>query len=250
MDYLRFGVIVGQGAGERPHRVVAPIVVRLDRLDIDLQHLAGLGAADGDGAGEDVRTEPRRKLVLNRRERRRNRQRRRRHQFSWPRHRRDHDALAAVDGQPRRQLGIEIAPVHGLGRRLEAMGVLAAMDVHGLARWRRERAVRPALARYGTVRKPNPSRSRSKRLANLPASTAQAASTSFARSTFSRRSRRRSSVTSASSFCTRSASAATSCGTGVPDVADARATSVNATPTSMPWRHRVVTRSVWFFCGM
>ena len=55
------------------------------------------------------------------RQRSRDLERRRRHQLARARDRRDGHALAAVDGQPRLQAGVEIAPMHGVGRRLEAV---------------------------------------------------------------------------------------------------------------------------------
>ena len=46
--------ILRQRAGERADHVVAPVGARLDLLDADLQHVARLGAGDGDRAGDDV----------------------------------------------------------------------------------------------------------------------------------------------------------------------------------------------------
>ena len=46
--------IVGQGAGQRPDQVVAPVLPELDVEDVDLQHIAGLGAFDRDRAGQDM----------------------------------------------------------------------------------------------------------------------------------------------------------------------------------------------------
>ena len=46
--------IVGQGAGERPDQVVAPVLPQADVEDFDLQHVAGLGALDRDRTGQDM----------------------------------------------------------------------------------------------------------------------------------------------------------------------------------------------------
>jgi hypothetical protein len=54
MDDAQLGEIVRQRAGERPDMDIAPVVIGLDRLDLDLQHLPGLGAGDRDRAGADV----------------------------------------------------------------------------------------------------------------------------------------------------------------------------------------------------
>ena len=64
--------IVRQGSNERPDHVVAPVVVQIDRLDADFEHLSGLGAAHGHRSGEDVRSaELRLHLCVNCRQRRR-----------------------------------------------------------------------------------------------------------------------------------------------------------------------------------
>ena len=46
--------IVGQGAGERPDQVIAPVLPELDVENLDLEHVAGLGALDGDRSGQDM----------------------------------------------------------------------------------------------------------------------------------------------------------------------------------------------------
>ena len=46
--------IVGQGAGQRLDQVVAPILPELHIEDIDLQHIAGLGAFDCNRTGQDM----------------------------------------------------------------------------------------------------------------------------------------------------------------------------------------------------
>jgi hypothetical protein len=48
MHQVHLGEIVGQGALQGRRIGVAPVVVQLDRLDADLEHLAGAGAANGD----------------------------------------------------------------------------------------------------------------------------------------------------------------------------------------------------------
>jgi hypothetical protein len=51
--------ILGQGAGERPLCVPAPVGAELDVEDFDGQGVAALGAFDIDRAGQDVATEMR-----------------------------------------------------------------------------------------------------------------------------------------------------------------------------------------------
>lgn len=46
--------IVGQGAGQRPDHVPAPILPELHVEDLDREHVAGLGPLDRDRAGEDM----------------------------------------------------------------------------------------------------------------------------------------------------------------------------------------------------
>jgi hypothetical protein len=48
------GEVIWQGARERPHDLIAPIVEGFDRLDIDLQGVAFSRAFDGDRAGADM----------------------------------------------------------------------------------------------------------------------------------------------------------------------------------------------------
>src|SRR5207302_6422188 len=49
--------ILGERAGERPDPRVAPILPRLDRQDLDLQDVAGLGIRDRNRAGPDMGAE-------------------------------------------------------------------------------------------------------------------------------------------------------------------------------------------------
>ena len=46
--------IVGQSAGERPNKVIPPILPESDVQNFDLQNVARLGTLDGDGAGQDM----------------------------------------------------------------------------------------------------------------------------------------------------------------------------------------------------
>ena len=100
------GKIIRQGAGERPHRIVAPVIEHIDCLDVDLKHLPGLGAFDRNGTGQDVRPELARDLGVNGRQRRRNDERCLWHQLGAARHRRDRHALAAVDRKAGRKAGM------------------------------------------------------------------------------------------------------------------------------------------------
>jgi hypothetical protein len=122
MDNAVLGEIVRQAAGERAHRIVAPVIEHIDRLDVDLKHLPGPGAFDGNGTGQDVRPELARDLGVNGGQRGRNDERRCWHQLGAARHRRDRHALATVDGEPGRQAGVEIAPMHVVGAGLKMNG--------------------------------------------------------------------------------------------------------------------------------
>jgi hypothetical protein len=51
VDVAVLGKIVRQSARERTHGVVAPVVEHVDRLDVDLEHLARFCALDRDGSG-------------------------------------------------------------------------------------------------------------------------------------------------------------------------------------------------------
>jgi len=134
VDVAALGEIVGQGAGERAHGIVAPVVEHVDRLDVDLQNLPGFRAPDRDRTGADVaRHHLARDLLVNGRERLRDDERRRRHQFGAARHRRDGHALAAVDGQPRLEAGVEIAPVHGVRAGFEVRDGHGAWSAAGEA---------------------------------------------------------------------------------------------------------------------
>jgi len=86
MDVAVLGKIVRQSAGERAHRVVAPVVEHVDRLDVDLEHLSRLRALDRDGSGQDVRPHLPRDLLVNGGKRRRHLERRRRHQIGATRY--------------------------------------------------------------------------------------------------------------------------------------------------------------------
>ncbi|MEY9130540.1 hypothetical protein ACVIW3_000162 [Bradyrhizobium diazoefficiens] len=46
--------IVGQGAGQRPDQIPAPVLPELDVEDLDREHVAGFGPLDRDRSGEDV----------------------------------------------------------------------------------------------------------------------------------------------------------------------------------------------------
>ena len=108
--------IVGQGAGERTDQVVAPVLPELDVEDVDLEHVAGLGALDRDRPGQDMAGHHALALGM--------------HLDEFGRdvklalvghHVRaaadgvDRDLVAAFDGQHRLQPGFEEAPMAGLG---------------------------------------------------------------------------------------------------------------------------------------
>ena len=56
MDEARLRKIVRQCAGAGPEHVVAPVVGEPDRLDAHLQRVTGLGAADRNRPGADMRS--------------------------------------------------------------------------------------------------------------------------------------------------------------------------------------------------
>ncbi len=121
--------IIGQGAGERFDQVVAPILPQPDVKDIDLQHIAGLGALDRDRAGEDVARQHPLGPRMDVRKLRRN------VKFGPVGHHVgaaadgvDGDLVAALDREHRLEFCFEEAPVAGLGARREMM------VCHGISR--------------------------------------------------------------------------------------------------------------------
>ena len=99
--------------------------MQLDRLDADLEHLPGLGAAHRDRPGEDVRAaELRLHLVVDRRQRRRHGRGPIPASAAAPS---VPDTVEIVtvspefDGEQRLERRVEIAPVHGVGRSVQAM---------------------------------------------------------------------------------------------------------------------------------
>lgn len=118
VDGLVLGELVRQGAEERQDRHEAPVEAELQVEDVDLQHVARLGALHVDGAGDEVRAgaplqgvegveqvgrhpggvgverlAPARRMRV------------------------QGDGVARFHGQHGRQRGVEIAEHHGLGRR-------------------------------------------------------------------------------------------------------------------------------------
>jgi len=116
------GKVVGQGAGERPVVVVAPVLAQADLEDAHLEHVARLGALDRDRPGEDVRAE--RDAGLGRvhgEELGRHVEAGRRQHLRAAAHRVDGDAVAACHREHGRAAGIEIAPVAVFRRGGEVM---------------------------------------------------------------------------------------------------------------------------------
>ncbi len=102
MDHLRLGEVIGQGAFERTHPRVAPVVVERDVLDVDLQHLPGPRPAHGDRAGAHVaRQHAARFRIVDVVERLRHVRRRGRQRLRRAGHRRDRHHVAAVDRRQR-----------------------------------------------------------------------------------------------------------------------------------------------------
>ena len=46
--------IVGQGAGQRPDEIVAPVLPELDVENVDFEHVTGYGAIHRNRAGQDM----------------------------------------------------------------------------------------------------------------------------------------------------------------------------------------------------
>jgi hypothetical protein len=116
--------IIGQSTGERTDGVVAPVLVELDRPDADLEHLPGFRTAHRHRPGEDVRAAKLRlHLLMNCRELRQHCQTapRFRQMAERARHGRDRNGVAGIDGYERLQRGVEVAPVHGLGRSVQSV---------------------------------------------------------------------------------------------------------------------------------
>ena len=122
VDVAIVGKVVGQGAGERAHGVVAPVVEHIDRLDVDLKHLSRFGALDRDRSGQDVGSQLARDLLVNGGKRRRDLERGRRHQIGAARYTRDRHAFSAADRQPRGKARVEISPVYVVGSGFEMNG--------------------------------------------------------------------------------------------------------------------------------
>ncbi len=118
----RFVEIVGQGAGQRTDQIVAPILPELDVEDVHLQHIAGLGAFDRNGAGQDMAGHHPLAAGVNIGKLGRNME------FAAVRyHVRpagdgiDRDFVAAGDGQDRLQFRFEKTPVAGFGAGMQVM---------------------------------------------------------------------------------------------------------------------------------
>ena len=114
--------IVGQGAGQRLDQVIAPVLPELDVEDVDLQHVAGLGALDRDRAGQDMARHH--ALVLGMDLGKLGRDVKLaavRHHVGAAADGVDRDFIAAGDGQDRLQFGFEEAPVAGLGAGMQVM---------------------------------------------------------------------------------------------------------------------------------
>ncbi len=122
--------IVGQRAGQRLDQIVAPVLAKLDVEDVDLEHVAGFGAADGDRAGQDVPGHHPLALGMDVVELRRD------VEFASIGHHigaaadgLDRDLVAARYREDRLQLGFEKAPMAGFGAGFQVMmGHVTAFD--------------------------------------------------------------------------------------------------------------------------
>ena len=115
MHETDLGEVVRQGAGERADDVIAPVLAQLDILDGDLQHMAGLGAADGDGTGEKVARQLARHDAVDLLQLGRRLEAALGHDLGGAADGLDRHTVAAGDREHRLERGIEIAPVDGLG---------------------------------------------------------------------------------------------------------------------------------------
>ncbi len=114
--------VVGQGAGERTDQVIAPVLPEFHIEDVDLQHIAGLGAFDRDRPGQDMAGHHALTFGMHLVEFGRDME------FGLVRKllraARDGvhgDFVAAVDGQDRLEFRFEKAPVTGLGAGMQMM---------------------------------------------------------------------------------------------------------------------------------
>ena len=117
-----FVEIVGQGAGERPDHIVAPVLPELDVEDLDLQHVAGLGALDRDRTGQDMAGHHPLVFGMNLGEFGRDvKPAAVRHHVRAAADGVDGHLVAAGDGEDGLQLGFEEAPMAGLGAGMQVM---------------------------------------------------------------------------------------------------------------------------------
>src|SRR5262249_30381980 len=122
VENTRLVEIVRQGAGERLDQVVAPVLPELDVEDVNLEHVAGLGAFDGDRAGKDMARYHAFALRMNVEELGRDMEFVAvRHHVRSPRHRVDGNFITALDRQDRLQLRLEKTPVAGFRAGMQVM---------------------------------------------------------------------------------------------------------------------------------
>lgn len=108
--------IVGQGTRQRLDHVPSPILPELDVEDLDREHVAGLGAFDGDRAGEDVAGQHALVLGMNLVHFRRNVKLVAVGQHVGPAADGvDRHLVAALDGEDGLERGFEEAPMAGFG---------------------------------------------------------------------------------------------------------------------------------------
>ena len=116
MDEARLRKIVRQCTGAGPEHVVAPVVGEPDRLDPHLQRVTGLGAADRNRPGADMRPMLAFDPVVDRAQRRRDRVAgcSPRQLVRRARHAGHRDGVAALDRERGRYCCVEMAPVNGV----------------------------------------------------------------------------------------------------------------------------------------
>ena len=127
--------IVGQGAGQRPDQVVAPVLPQADVEDFDLQHVAGHRSLDRDRPGEDMPGHHPLAFGVNLVEFGRDMKLLPvRHHIRAAADGVDGHFIAALDGEGRLQFRLEKPPMAGLGAGMQVM-----MRHDGASGWDRGR---------------------------------------------------------------------------------------------------------------
>ncbi len=115
--------VVGERTDQRRDEGVAPVVVQLDRLDVDLEHLAPLRAFHRHRPGADMTGQRRTaEALVDGRQPGRNPPVGGRQDIRASRDGGDGDPVPRLDRQAGGQCGIEVTPVGSVGAGVETMG--------------------------------------------------------------------------------------------------------------------------------